>query len=99
MAEIKLIKFTMPEMAEILVKQQDIHEGFWGIYVKFGIGATNISGQSEESSPEKVNLLPAAIVPVLELGIQRFDSPNSLTVDASKVNPTVRKTRTRKKGA
>ncbi|MBZ5498750.1 MAG: hypothetical protein LAP85_20320 [Acidobacteriia bacterium] len=99
MAESKLITFTMPEMAEILVKQQNIREGFWGIYVKFGIGAGNVPGAPEESSPKRINLLPAAIVPVLELGIQRFDSANSMTIDAAKVNPAVRKTRIRKRGA
>jgi hypothetical protein len=32
-------------------------------------------------------LTPAAIVPVLKIGIQRFPEPNSLTVDAARVNP------------
>ncbi len=33
------------------------------------------------------DLNPAAIVPVLKIGLQRFDAPNNLTVDAAKINP------------
>lgn len=99
MGESKLITFTMPEIAEVLVKRQDIHEGLWGIYVKFGIGAANVPGGPEEGSTEKGNILPAAIVPVLELGIQKFDAPNSLTVDASRVNPGGKKKRSHRKTA
>jgi hypothetical protein len=89
MAETKMIAFSMNEIAEILVKKQQIHEGFWGIYAKFGIGAANIEPRPlpEGAPPPTHNLLPAAIVPILELGIQKFDSPNSLAVDAAKVNP------------
>jgi hypothetical protein len=73
--------FNHAEIAEALVKQQDIHEGLWGIYIRFGIGAANI-GQDAEGK-----IMPAAIVPVLQIGIQRFPKPNNLTVDAAKVNP------------
>jgi hypothetical protein len=77
------ISFTHKDIAELLVKKQNLHEGHWGIFIEFGIGAANV-GQS----PDNSEILPAAIVPVLRLGIQRFPSPNSLTVDASIVNPT-----------
>lgn len=39
------------------------------------------------TDPEKGDLMPAAIVPILKLGIQRFEEESQLTVDASKVNP------------
>jgi len=95
MAETKVIGFAMPEIAEILVKKQDIHEGYWGIFVKFGIGAANVPQKaSADATPSEIpSILPAAIVPILELGIQRFDSPNSLTVDAAKINPIPKKKR------
>ena len=80
MAEAQTYTFTYKEIAEALVKKQAIHEGLWGIYMEFGITGGNV-GPSDE------NMLPAAIVPVVKVGIQRFDKPSSLTVDAAEVNP------------
>jgi hypothetical protein len=74
--------FNHKEIAEALIKQQDLHEGLWGVYIEFGIAGANIN-----QGPDGDNLLPAAIVPVLKIGIQRFPKPNNLTVDASQVNP------------
>jgi len=83
--------FSFPEIAEVLVKSQDIHEGYWGIAVKFGVGAVNAIGPSGK-------LVPTALVPALEMGIQRFDEPNDLTVDAAVVNPAPAKTSGKAKG-
>jgi hypothetical protein len=48
--------------------------------------------------PESFEIVPAAIVPILEMGLQRFETPNSLTVDAAAINPdTTSKRRARKK--
>jgi hypothetical protein len=77
----QIYNFTHRELAEILIKHLDIHEGLWGIYVEFGIGAMNI-GQGLN------DVLPAAIVPIVKLGLQRFGEPSNLTADAAKVNPT-----------
>jgi hypothetical protein len=82
MAEVKTYLFDYKEVAEALVKKQGIHEGLWGIYMEFGIGAGNIP-----AGPSEKMLLPAAIVPVVKIGIQRFDTASSLTVDAAEVNP------------
>jgi len=82
MAEAKTYLFNYKEVAEALVKKHEIHEGLWGIYMEFGIAAANIP-----SDPSQQILVPAAIVPVVKIGIQRFDQPNSLTVDAAEVNP------------
>lgn len=82
MAEAQLYVFTHRELAEALVKQQGLHEGHWGIYVEFGIAGANIA-QGEPDGP----ILPAAIVPILKVGIQRLPRPNSLSVDAAVVNP------------
>ena len=81
MAETPIRTFTHKEIAEILVKEQNIHEGLWGVYIKFGIGAANIG------DPDNGLLLPSAIVPVREIGLQRFDKESNLTVDAAIVNP------------
>jgi hypothetical protein len=80
MAEATQIVYTFKELAEILVKQQNLHEGFWGIYIKFGIRAANV-GETEG------DLRPTALVPILELGLQKFDALNNLSVDAAQVNP------------
>lgn len=77
------LTFSYPEIAEALVKREGIHEGLWGIYVEFGIGAANVNGPNDPDG----KLVPAAIVPVVRMGIQKFKEENSLTVDAAKVNP------------
>lgn len=83
MPEISTLVFNHKEVATALVKAQNIHEGLWGIYIEFGFSATNIN-QGTDSDP---NLVPAVIVPLTKIGIQRFDKPNNLTVDAAEVNP------------
>ncbi len=72
------IIFTYQELAEMMVRKLGISEGLWGIYVKFGIAAANAGPSSEE-------LKPTAIVPVLEIGIQRMEEPSNLTVDAAEM--------------
>ncbi|MHB8629950.1 MAG: hypothetical protein ACYDBJ_27265 [Aggregatilineales bacterium] len=81
MPETKMIAFSYKEVAEALLKGQDIHEGLWGVYIEFGIGAANVAQTSADS------IVPAAIVPVVKIGLQRFTEPNNLTVDAATVNP------------
>lgn len=81
MAEATMVVFTYKELAEMLVKKQEIHEGLWGIYIKFGFGAINIG------DPQSGALSPSAICSVQEIGIQRFDQASNLTVDAAQVNP------------
>ena len=46
MAEVKTYVFDYKEVAEALIKQQGIHEGLWGVYMEFGIGAANIPTRS-----------------------------------------------------
>lgn len=81
MAEATMFVFSYKELAETLVKKQDIHEGLWGVYIKFGFGAINIG------DPQTGMLSPTAICSVQEIGIQRFDQASNLTVDAAEVNP------------
>jgi hypothetical protein len=91
MPETNNIIFTYKELAEALIRQNQIHEGLWGIFVKFGLNAANVASSGGE-------LTPSAIVGLLQIGIQRFEKPNNLTVDANEVNPPVKK-RAKKKGA
>ena len=80
MAEATRFVFSHQEVAEALVRKQEIHEGVLGLYVEFGIAAANIG-------PGPSDLSPAAIVPILKMGIQQFTEVNSLSVDAAVVNP------------
>lgn len=80
MAEATLINYTFKELAELMVKDQNKHEGYWGVFVRFGIAAAN-------TGPSDADLRPSAIVPILEIGLQRFEGLNNLSVDAAKVNP------------
>lgn len=71
------------EMTELLIRHSSVHEGHWGIFIEFGLGAANVN----VAPPPEERVLPAAIVPVQKIGIQRFDQPNPLTLDAAVVNP------------
>jgi hypothetical protein len=82
MAETKVYTFDYKEVIEALIKKQDIHEGLWVIYMEFGLGGGHVPGPVEDST------VPAAIVPVLKIGIQRSDKPSAGTVDAAEVNPS-----------
>jgi hypothetical protein len=85
MGEAQNFVFSYREIAESLVKRQGIHEGLWMIYVEFGIGAANVG-------PNKDQVAPTAIVPIVKMGIQRVEKDNPvadsvLVVDAAVVNP------------
>lgn len=74
------ITFGFHEVVTALVKAADIHEGIWGLFVRFGLGASNV-GESENT------MRPAAIVPIVEIGLQKFEKEGGIAVDAAKVNP------------
>jgi hypothetical protein len=76
------------EIAELIVKQQGIHEGLWGLFLRFGLQAANIPFQGRDGS--QIRLFPAAVLPILEIGIQPFGELNDLCVDAAVVNPKPR---------
>jgi hypothetical protein len=80
MAEAKQIVFTYKEVVECLIKKQGIHEGIWGIFLRFGIQGANVG-------PTGTDISPAAIVPVVEIGLQRMDEISNIAVDAGVVNP------------
>lgn len=83
MAESSQIIFSYKEVVEALLKKQGIHEGVWALYIKFGLAAMN-------TGPSEVDLHPAALVPVMEIGIQKADKETNIAVDAANVNPPIR---------
>ena len=95
MVEAEKFAFDHKEVAEALVKHQGIHEGIWGVSMQFGLHAANVA-----LSDQQIN--PAAIVGVIKIGIQKFETENNLTIDAAKVNPRPkpkRKTTPKRKAA
>lgn len=82
MGEPQIITFSYKELATVLIKHQGIHEGLWSCTIQMGLQAAIIKVGSSEG-----DIAPAAIVPLLKVGIQKQDKPNPLTVDAAVVNP------------
>ncbi len=80
MPEATQIVFKHKELVEILLKSQKIHEGIWGLFMRFGLSAQNLG-------PSESELLPTAVIPVLEIGLQRFEKETNISVDAAKANP------------
>ena len=80
MAESTQIVFKHQEVAEALIRYHGLHEGVWGLFIRFGIMAANVG-------PSDAELMPAAIVPLMEIGLQKFERENNIAVDAAKVNP------------
>ena len=73
-------QFSFKEVVEALVKQQGIHEGIWELAAKFGLKAVN-------SGPSDDQMMPTAVIPLMELGLRRTKTVHNLAVDAAKVNP------------
>jgi len=84
MPEVRNYTYDHTELAEILIKKLDLREGLWGIYIEFGLVAANVA--TSQNDPKTIQ--PASISFVQKIGVQRFDEPSNLTVDAAKVNPT-----------
>ena len=80
MPETANIIFSYKELVTLMLKQQGIHEGVWALFIRFGLNATNVGGSSDD-------LRPTALVPVMEIGIQKAEQENNVSVDAAKVNP------------
>jgi len=68
------------QVVEALLRFHGIHEGVWGLFVRFGLGAANIGAIAGE-------IVPAAVVPVVEIGLQKFKEVTNISVDAAEVNP------------
>lgn len=80
MPEISQISFSYKDVAEALIKKQDLHEGLWMLAVNFGMQATNFG-------PDNSDLKPSAIIAILNISLHKAEKETNLTVDAAKVNP------------
>lgn len=79
-----IVPMTFHEVATHLIRARDIHEGYWRVYVKFG-PTMGINANIETTQGSA--LFPAAVVPIMELGLQREETPSQLSVNAAAVNP------------
>jgi hypothetical protein len=86
MAEATQYMFDHKEVAELLVKQQGLHQGVWMLSLEIGQAAASVP------APDGKTFFPAAIAMVQRIGLKKHDGPPSnLTVDAAKVNPSPKK--------
>jgi hypothetical protein len=91
MAEPSQIAFTYKEVVESLIKRYGIKEGIWGIYIRFGIHGANLGPSASE-------VRPAAIIPVLEIGLQKMEEESNIAVDASKIRGQETTPKAKKRG-
>ena len=80
MAEERRITYTHSELAALMIKDRQLHEGLWMLQIQFGIAGVNAGPSNEQMNP-------TAIVPVLAIGLQSVDQLGPLVFDAAKVNP------------
>jgi hypothetical protein len=83
MAEVSQYNFSHQEVIETLIKKQGLHEGIWSLAFQLGMGATQIPSPTDSNMP-----LPAAVVSIMGVGLQRTDKEGPLALDAAKVNPS-----------
>jgi hypothetical protein len=80
MPETSQYTFSFKEIVTALIKTQNIHDGIWGLFVNFGLQASNVG-------PNENELRPSALIPILSMGLLRQEKETNLSVDAAKVNP------------
>ncbi len=97
MAEPNQYTFTHRELAEMLVKQAGVHEGFWMLLVQFNMTAGNVGQRPNEMNPTAILTIPQIgimrLPPGGPLGGPGIPTENNVTVDAAKVNPRGRSKR------
>lgn len=82
MAENTQTMYALKELAELLIKHQGIHEGFYELSIEFQMA---VGGVGIAPSPEHV--MPGAMLGVSRIGITKVPINTPLSVDASQINP------------
>jgi hypothetical protein len=80
MTEANKIEFPNVELLKILLKEKNIKEGNWVLSAAFNFAAINI-GQSPDGS----DALPAGMVALAAVVIERVPEPLSFSIDASEI--------------
>lgn len=78
MANISRYKFTLEELASLLIKKAEITDGFWTIGVDFKIVVAN-AGQ------DKDNVRPSALISADQITLSKATKSGPLTFDAAKI--------------
>jgi hypothetical protein len=81
MAEPTQFVFAHKEIAEMLVHKQGLHDGLWTLGFQLGMGNTLAP------SPTGGDPVPAVVVSILSIALQKADKDGPMTIDAAKVNP------------
>lgn len=81
MAEVSQYIFSHRELAEALIRKQDLHEGIWAVVFQFALAGANVP-----AAPGG-DIVPSVIIPILHVGLQKTDTESPIAVDATKVNP------------
>lgn len=77
--QLKKYYLDFREIAETIMKRENIHEGIWSIFVEFNYAATNLNSPS--------GTFPSFITAVKSVGIFPAQEENNIAFDASKLNP------------
>jgi hypothetical protein len=74
----------LKELAAILIRHYDHHEGFYEVGVQFNIAVGSVG-----PGPDPTLAAPGAVVAVAGIGLAKCSESSPLGVDASLVNPAV----------
>jgi hypothetical protein len=91
MAEATQYTFSLLEVAETLIKKQGIHEGKWVIGIEFTLNVGLLGATPPDIKPGVMILANS-----IQLLKAQEGSPQSLTIDASVVNPRPKKEQSKK---
>ena len=80
MAESTQFSYPYKELVTLMVKDRGLHEGHWALVFKFALRGANIGATD-------MDLIPTAMIGIMDISIQKVPTPSSLSVDASEVNP------------
>lgn len=81
-----IVSLEHRDLAEILIKYHDLHEGLYDLTFEFQI-AVGAMGPSPES------VLPGAMIAVKSVGLMKTEKNGPQTADAAKVNPVKKPSR------
>jgi hypothetical protein len=76
MPELEQITYTHHELTKVLLRDQGITSGHWGVYLKFRFEGGNFALAEDMMRPGAVTLIES-------IGIQRLPENSPLAVDAS----------------
>lgn len=78
---------TLKDLAVILVKHFELHEGLYEVGFRFNVGIGNLGLSPDDSAP-------GALFTIGGVGLSKSTKPGPITVDAAEVNPAQTLTRT-----